>query len=301
MSTETKPQDVKLGAGLHHGVPMAVYHGDCCPGPSVSASVLVEMRDGEGCPAKALARHYLSPWLNSGPRQNDDSEAKSEAKAFGTAAHAYLIEGPQVFAARYAVKPRDLSLATKDGKAWKAAQGPREIIAFERFETIRNMAVGLGLNAATAAAFTGGEPEVTAIVQDRETGLWLKARPDYLRPGLALNYKTAASAAREPFMRQAWSLGYPIGAALALDVLAELGERRHACFIVQEKSAPYLAKAWVLADDYLAGARALYRRALRSFADSLAAGRFEGYGDTVGTLPCPPWAARRLDGLHAAS
>lgn len=63
-SLETTPQETKLGAGLHRGVPMAVYHGDCCPGPSVSASVLVEMRDGEGCPAKALARHYLSPWLN---------------------------------------------------------------------------------------------------------------------------------------------------------------------------------------------------------------------------------------------
>lgn len=102
-------------------------------------------------------------------------------------------------------------------------------------------------------------------------------------------------------MRQAWSPGYPIGAALALDVLAELGERRHACFIVQEKSAPYLAKAWVLADDYLAGARALYRRAPRSFADSLAAGRC-GYGDTA-SAPCParPGLRVQLDGLHAAS
>ena len=287
----------QLGEGLHRGVPMAVYHGDCCPGPSVSASVLVEMREGEGCPAKALARHYLSPWLDAGPRPDDDSEARR----FGTAAHAYLVEGPEVFAARYAVKPQDLSLATKDGKAWKAQQATKEIVAFDRFETIQRMAIGLGTNAATASAFTGGEAEVTAIVQDRETGLWLKARPDYLRQGLALNYKTAASAAREPFMRQAWSLGYAIGAALSLDVLAELGERRHACFIVQEKSAPYLAKAWVLADDYLAGARALYRRALRRFADSLAAGKFDGYGDEVGTLPCPPWATRKLDQLRATS
>jgi hypothetical protein len=287
----------RLGEGLHRGVPMAVYHGNCCPGPSVSASVLVEMRDGEGCPAKALARHYLSPWARAGTRPEDDSEARS----FGRAAHAYLVEGPDLFAQRYAVKPQELSFATKDGKAWKAAHVDREIVPFDRFETIKGMAAGLGTNAATAAAFTGGEAEVTAIVQDRETGLWLKARPDYLRPGLALNYKTAASAAREPFMRQAWSLGYPVGAALAVDVLAALGERCHGCFIVQEKSAPYLAKAWVLADDYLAGARAIYRRALRSFADSLAAGRFDGYGDEVGTLPCPPWAVRKLDSLHAAS
>lgn len=282
---------ITLGEGLHYDVPMEIYRGNCCPGPSVSGSVLEEMRDGEGCPAKALARHYLSPW----PRDDRDTPAK----AFGRAAHAYLMEGEEVFFERYAVEPEGQDGRTKEGKAWLAANVDRARISFKDFETIKGMKIGLDMNAGTAAAFTEGRPEVTAIWKDTETGIWLKSRPDWLRKGLTINYKTAECAAYEPFMRQAWNLGYFVSAGICVDVMRALGEPGHHCFIAQEKTVPYLAKAWVLTDDYLQGARMVYRKALRQFADCISTGRWEGYGDDVGALPYPIWAERKLADIQS--
>jgi len=280
---------ITLGEGLHPDVPMDTYHGNCCPGPSVSGSVLFTLH--ETCPARALAKHYLSPW----PREEDDTEAKD----FGTAAGVYLVEGPEAFAERFVVKPEDMSFSTKEGKAWRAANEGRELVSFAEFEKIKGMAIGLQQNEGTAAAFTEGRPEVTGIYKDPETGIYLKSRPDWLRPGLAINYKTAKSAAKNRFMRQAWDLGYFVSAAVCVDVMKGLGQPVHYCLLPQEKKVPYLSKAYVLTDDYLQGGRMIYRRALQKFADSLAAGKWEGYGDEVGTLPYPPWAERILADINS--
>lgn len=280
---------IALGEGLHRNVPMETYHGNCAPGVSVSGSVLFALH--EGCPAKALAKHYLSPW----PREDDATEAKS----FGTAANTYLIEGEEAFAARYAVKPEDMNFSTNEGKAWKAENAGKEIVTFAEFEKITGMAVGLRMNEGTAGAFTEGEAEVTAIWKDAETGIYLKARPDWLRPRLAINYKTAKSVAREKWMRQAWDLGYCVSAAVTVDVLKALGHPVFYSFVCQEKTVPYLAKARVLSDDHLQGGRMIYRRALRSFADCIAAGKWDGYGDDVETIPYPPWAERILADIQS--
>ena len=280
---------ITLGEGLHPDVPMDAYHGNCCPGPSVSGSVLFTLH--ETCPARALAKHYLSPW----PREEDDTEAKD----FGTAAGVYLVEGPEAFAERFAVKPEDMSFSTKEGKAWRAANEGREIVSFAEFEKIKGMAIGLQQNEGTAAAFTEGRPEVTGIYKDPETGIYLKTRPDWLRPRLAINYKTAKSVAREKWMRQAWDLGYCVSAALCVDVLKALDHPVFYSFVCQEKTVPYLAKARVLSDDHLQGGRMIYRRALRKFADCIDSGKWDGYGDEVETIPYPPWAERILANIES--
>lgn len=279
-----------LGEGLHYDVPMDVYHGNCAPGPSVSGSVLFDLHST--CPARAIARHYLNP-------DDDDEENATEAKSFGSAANALIVEGRDVFDERYAIKPDGMSFATTEGKAWKKDHGGLEIITYAAYQKILGMTEGLRSNEATAAAFTNGKPEVTAIYKDPETGIYLKSRPDYLRRGLALNYKTTKSAAPEPFMRDAWTYGYCVSAAICVDVLKALGEPAPYCLIVQEKTRPFLAKAYVLSDDYMLGGRMIYRRALRRFADCLASGKWEGYGDEIGTLPYPPWAERILADIQS--
>lgn len=281
---------ITLGEGLHYDVPMETYHGNCCPGPSVSGSVLWDLHSS--CPAKAVARHYLKP-------DDDDEEKTTEAKAFGTAANTYIIEGVETFEERYAVKPAGMNFSKKDGIAWRDSHSEFEIITAAAYEKILGMSEGLQKNEATANAFTGGKPEVTAIIKDRETGLYLKARPDYLRPGLALNYKTTKSLGGEDFMRDAWKYGYCVSAAICTDVLKLLGEPAPYCIVAQEKTKPFLAKAYVLSDDYIIGGRMIYRRALRKFADCLSSGKWEGYGDEVGTLAYPPWAERILADIQS--
>lgn len=280
-----------LAEGIHNGVPMETYHGDCCEGVSISGSVLFTLH--ETCPARALASHYLSPW----PREDEGTPAT----VFGEAAHCFLIEGKAVFKERYAIKPEDMTFASKEGNAWRAAaEADGKLILGQRdFEHVVAMQVGLAANPASMNAFTEGHPEATGILKDPETGLWLKVRPDYLRPHLAINYKTALNGAPEPWKRQAWNLGYHVGAALSVDVLKALGHPAHYCFIIQEKEPPYLSAVRVLADDFLEGGRMIYRRALRKFADCLAADKWPGYSDEVETVPLPRWADQTLANMES--
>ena len=286
---------ITLGEGLHENVSFEIYLGNCCPGPSVSGSTLFRLHNE--CPAKALASHYLSPW----PREDDETEAKE----FGTAAHCYIVEGEEAFRERYVVKPEGFDGRTKEGKAWMAANVDREVISFAEVERLKGMVAGLALNPGTARAFVDGRAEVTGIHQDPETGLWLKIRPDFLRTGLAINYKTTRSGSREKWMRQAWDLGYCVSAALTVDVLKALGHDAAYCFVTQEKTIPYLATARVLSDDHLQAGRMIYRRALQRFADCVAkygetkdVAAWPGYADGVETIPYPPWAERILADIN---
>ena len=120
---------ITLGEGLHYDVPMDVYHGNCAAGPSVSGSVLFDLHST--CPAKAIARHYLSPW----PREDSDTKAT----AFGSAAHAMILEGPEVFAERYIVKPDGFDGRTKEGKAWMADNANRQAVSAKDFAMIQAM------------------------------------------------------------------------------------------------------------------------------------------------------------------
>lgn len=281
--------ETRLGEGVHHGVPMDFYHGDCCPGASVSGSVLWALH--EGCPAKALASHYLSPW----PREDDSTPAK----AFGIAAHTLILEGPAVFAERYVVKPDDFNGRSREGKEWMAENAAKEAITADQFKTLAAMRRAVEEHPTARNAFLSGAPEVSLITKDEETGIWLKARPDYLRDHLAVNYKTDRNAAPGMFQRTAWNLGYHISAALTVDVLTKLDRPAHYAFIVQEKEPPYLIAVRVLSDDFLEGGRMIYRRALRTFADCLASGKWEGYGDAPQTTALPAWADKFLANMES--
>lgn len=272
--------------GVYPGISMLAYHGDLCSGPSVSASTLALMDEQESCPAKAWARYHGNP-------DQDEDDGDTPAKAFGTATHLMILEGEERFFSEYVMKPRDMNFSTKDGIAWKAANPGRKIITEADLDTIRAMHKALLANPDTNRCFTGGQPEVTAVIKDKETGLWLKTRPDYLRPSLALNYKTARNSARWLWPSEAWRRGHHVSAAVCVDVLATLGRTVNYCFVVQEKTPPYLASLRVLDDVFLSAGRMVYRNALRRFAECLARNDWPGYPG-VETVKLPAFADRQL-------
>jgi len=276
--------------GVYDAIPFAIYHGDLCDGPSVSASTLVALENR--CPAYAWARHYLHP----APVEQEDTDAT----AFGTAAHAYIVEGPAAFGARYLLKPRGMNFATKAGKEWREAHADKgTIITAEDFEAIRAMARAVADHPAARHAFAGGKPEQTLAFRDTETCLWLKARPDYLKQNLALNYKTTINGKREAWERQAWGLGYHMGAALCVDVMRGCGiDGPLYGFVVQEKEAPYTPVVRVLDDAVIEWGRLQYRAALRTFAACLASGKWPGYSAEVERVGLPAWAEVGLQKRH---
>jgi hypothetical protein len=241
------------------------------------------------CPAYAFAR-----WSGNPAAIQSTSSA---AMDFGTAAHTLLLEGEAVFMARYAIRPDGHDGRTREGKAWNAANFGKEHINAEDLTAIRAMARTINAHPTARLALRGGHPEVTAIHRDSETGLWLKVRPDYLTPALAVNLKTCRDNGKDAFTRQSWSLGYHIGAAMSMDVLRALGRDVPYAFLTVETEPPYIPAVRVLSDELIQAGRLIYRRALRRWADCLSSGRWPGYADDVETLHPTGWMSKEIEFL----
>lgn len=281
----------KLAPGFHADVPMELYHSDCCAGPSVSGSDLLRIE--QRCPAVAFAQWGCNP--------DRIEESDTAATLVGRAFHTLILEGQPAFDRQFAVKPEGMSLATADGKAWKRDQVGKAILSHDDGMRIFAMSRAVSRDSLTSKAFDNGAPEVTAIVKDPATGIFLKSRPDWLRSDthLCINLKTSISAKPADWERQAFSLGYHIGAALAIDVVGEL--RRHPAahvFVIVEKEPPYCAVTCLLKPDVIEWGRLQYRKALDTFARCIESGHWPGYADQVIEVGLPRWAEYALEERH---
>jgi hypothetical protein len=278
--------------GIYAGIDAADYHADrdMAPAPSLSSSGARKLLTA--CPAVY--------WY-----EREHPPEPSEALDVGTAAHEWLLEG-ETWPQRFTVLPADHSGATKEGKARVAAireAGKRPLRA-EDFATIRAMKAALEAHPFAGAAFKNGRAEQSVYWQDSETGIWCRARPDWLPSAgsILVDYKTCRSAAPEDLRRAIADYGYHQQAAWYCDGVRAVGaiERPGFAFVFQEKAPPYCVVVVALSETALQWGGLLNMRARRVFADCLAAGRWPGYADDVVTLELPAWAEKRLQDQHAA-
>ena len=122
---------------------------------------------------KSIA-HYQN-YLTSPPKE-------TEEMLIGTLLHASILEPDTLDSlfAGIAVKPEGMSLATKEGKEWKAVNEGKKIISAESKTAIDEMHHNIVSHPLYKDILTGGNPETSIFVKDYSTGIHLKARPDYL-------------------------------------------------------------------------------------------------------------------------
>ena len=278
-------------AGLYE-LPMSVYHGDCCDGFSVSGSGLIKIE--QECPAKFWHQSYLNP---AREEQND-----TPAMAFGRAVHMLLLEGPECFKAHYVIRPEGLNFSTKEGKAWRDAQ-TAEILTADDAIKIAQMVAAITEHPQARRAFMDGLSERSLIWRDPLTGIWLKARPDWLPNSLPFvpNYKTAASARPDDWVKTAADLGYHQSAALTVDAMKSVLDREVVpYFVVQEKEPPYVVTVCMLQDTDIQWGRLLNRRALDTLARCLETGVWPGYASEAVECRLPGWTQTQLQREHEA-
>jgi hypothetical protein len=279
-----------INDGIHNDVSFEAYlSAEAFAAPAVSGSDLVSYETE--CPAHAHAF-----WRGNPARIHRDPSASME---LGTAAHAYILEGAEAFHQRFSVKPDGLSFATREGKAWREAQGDRQIVSFSDHMRIVGMREGLMRNAdARRLLEAGGRAEVTMVAKDEETGLTLLCRPDlYIaRAGLAVNLKTTASPAPNSWRKTAANLRYDLGDAMFRLVASTLGIQRptHA-FMVVGNDEPHLGYVAALSADAASAADQQLRQILRRFAKSVADDSWPGYTTGVVEIGLPQWAANEIN------
>lgn len=279
-----------IADGLHPSIAFGDYLGHGTFGPrAVSSSDLVAFETE--CPAHAFAF-----WRGNPERERSDA---SPAMSFGSAAHAYILEGADAFHDRYIVKPDGLSFATREGKAWKETVGDREIVSFDDHMRIVAMFEALQRNPLAAKLLRAkGVAEATLVATDPETGLRLLTRPDWLieSAAISVNLKTTESPNPEAWRRTCANLRYDLSDALFRRVATLLGWNRpsHA-FLVIGARAPHVNYVAALSPEAVQAADKQLTQILRRFATCIDTGVWPGYADAVVEIGLPTWAAQRIE------
>lgn len=294
-------QTAKISAPGVYDLTMDEYHGDCCVGPSVSSSGLRKIHFE--CP--------LEFWSFAPMNPDRYAQPDKAAFTFGAAAHCLLVGGEE-FDKHYVVRPREI-----DGKAWQSNRAAcREWTACQ---------IDLGLRVLTEADLTAitlmarvlekhpmtatllsGQIEQSILWKDRETGIWVKTRPDVIPEfdSVVVDFKTTASIV-QPYkiQREISQRGYFMQMALMEDGMREvLGkEGLNMVLLFQQKSAPFHVAPFEISPEYLEIGRAFNRKALRVMADCLEKDHWPGYVEGIPVAHPPEWLVKEAETTTAGS
>jgi hypothetical protein len=266
--------------GLYSGIPMSAYHsGKLCIGPSISSSGLRTIF-GES-EAHFFDGYALNP--NCAPR------VESEAFTLGRATH-HLLLGENFFARDFVVRPEK----APDGRAWNGnnltcqkwideqKSAGRTVLSGIMVEKIKGMAVSLGKEPLVRAGALNGLIETTMAWPDKETGVWLLARPDVIPTdsGDYCDLKTTASVQYRDLVRSLGEYGYHQQGALVRDGHRILFGQDISSFsnYFIESTRPYCARLMQLKIEDLDLGAQQNRNALRRFVAAMNSGEWPGPG-----------------------
>lgn len=262
----------------------ADYHAD----EAVGNSMLSSMKDS---PAHCYAWH-MAP--------GRPERVETAAMRLGTLTHTAILE-PDEFRKRYVVKPDDISLATKEGKAWKSAMVGVEIIDSAEAEMVKHQRAALLANDELARLFSEGRPEMSAFWNDSATGLRCKCRPDWLHftgPNRVrvVDLKTTNDITLEAVSKSVTNFGYH-------RQQAHYTRGLEACGLVVEdfvfafvtKAYPFFALPYSIEDESLAQGYEEVDELLALFSNCKRTNTWPLSGAGVQTVGLSRWAKRETE------
>jgi PDDEXK-like domain of unknown function (DUF3799) len=276
------------GPGVYE-MDIDTYHSQkACDGPSVSSTGLKAVL--HGCPAKFWATSDMNPKRTVIP--------KTKALNFGSAAHCLVLGEPE-FNKKFVISPFE-KFTTKESQVWRDGQ-TKQIVKVDDMVIIHEMTAAQKASQDVARAFSGGAPERSLIWKDEETGMWLKARPDWLpdKPDkrLTTEYKTAESINPVRLNRAVFDYHYEMQAAMVLDgIQATMGVVPVGiAHIVQEKDPPYLVGAFLFTPEQIDFGRMQNRKAIRILAECLNTGKWPSYTTGPTYFETPYWVSKAME------
>jgi len=259
------------------------YHADCCPEPSLSASIAKKLV-GQ---SPAHARH-AHPRLNPG-------FASEEKEIFdrGTVAHALLLQGIEA-----AVVLDFDDWRTKDAKANRdAVRADGKIPILRKYwdaiiEMVDRCREQLAQHKEASDAFTEGKPEQTLIWRE-DNGVWCRAKLDWLNDDRRkiFDYKsTGRNAGPDDIQRIVFSDGWDVQESFYRRGVRRLtGIDPAFQFVVQESTEPYAASVIGFGPDIQWLGDEKVDLAIKQWGRCLKAGVWPGYPDRVCYPMLPKW------------
>jgi hypothetical protein len=239
-------------------MPLKRYHEQCCIGPSVSSSGLRKIFNPDSSPA-----HF---WLESSLNPNRIEPDETRAMVLGRAAHHKLLGEPE-FEKHFVVRPETYTdKKTGDEKPWNGnatvcktwlkaqAEKGLTVVTASEMEMIEGMKASIEADP-IAPSLLRGRIELSFIWQDKETGIWIKVRPDSipLFDATSADLKCVSSVSDRFIHKAINERGYVQQAALTGDAFkALLGiELETYSFLFVEQDKPHCFRMEsVAAEDY---------------------------------------------------
>ena len=295
--------------GAYFDIDMSDYHRNphLLPGPSLSSSG-----------AKAiLEKSPFHFWADSPLNPNRSPENDKPHFAVGKAAHDLILLGgdwedeyytlPEGFAFN---KTRMFAEEIEAAKFARDEMG-KTLIKHEDMELVKRIADRISGSEDALNALRNGKPEVTLAWQDEETGVWLRARPDFLPNSVILgqdvravpDLKFMAGSHCSPagFSKAIANFGYHQSAAFYdAGIEAIYGESpNYWLFIVVEKDEPHSVSIYQLPKPDLERGKAQNRVAIRTFAECLNRGvearHWPAFTAEPEVIGLPGWARHAID------
>lgn len=266
--------------GLHEGIDNATYHRGLRANPKpLSASM-----------AKCLVTKSPAEF-----KWEQDHRIEKNAFDEGQAVHELVLEG------------EFKTIDVYDFDSWRtkeSQQAKAESYANQRHPMLRKdvapleaMALAVHSSPLASSIFTNGRAELSALVQDPGTGIWLQARFDWLTlpdigaPRIGELKTTAKGANPRSFNREIAEYRYHLAGAFYGRVLKLLGyDDPTFTFVAVGKSAPHLVSVHQLSvSDRIVGEH-LVDKAIRTYAECLATDKWPGYDEEIHITDLPAWA-----------
>lgn len=252
-----------------HKIPNEEYHADLS---AVSHS--------------ALSRFEIAPRVYEWEYLQGIKKPETQAKRFGKLFHEALLE-PEIFATKYytdsiayALCPNRTRKAYKDKmKEIDSENDGKELIKCDDWEDIGGM-IDSVKTALVKGALKLGLPELTLCWQDKQTGLKLKCRPDFLRDdGVIIDVKTTDCAEESAFMRSNEKYKYFRQAAYYLRGATEIKgiPYKRAVLIVVEKSPPWLHNTFEIPEAQIWEGERQIKKLLQQFKECKERNEWPGY------------------------
>ena len=271
MTTITEP-------GLHYDITNAAYHRGLLSDP------------------KPLSSSMAKTLVTKSPAEFKwESEHRVEKDVFdvGTAVHELVLEGQ--FKSVVVLDFDDYKTkAAQTAKKETYAAGLTPMLERDLVD-VRAMAAAVKSSKLASSVFTNGKPEVSALVQDAESGIWLQARFDWLtlgkRPRIADLKTTAKGANPRSFNREIAERHYHLSMAFYRRVLMLLGyDDPQLMFVVVGKTAPHLTSVFdISVSDRIVG-DLLVSKAISTYAACLATDSWPGYDSEIHATSLPTWS-----------
>ena len=287
--------------GWYSGIPIEKYHSaGMCDGMSVSSS------DLRTCWSKSPA-HMFVRWAENPKREE---RKVTDAMLTGACAH-HLLLGEDNFRLKFVPFPttyRDKKTAEEKPwhggadycKQWAATQAKagKVPVKVDTLHQIIAMARSLKLEPLVDAGLLQGFVECSGFVKDRETGLWIKVRPDVVPLGAEyVDLKTASEVTAVAIQSSIRSFGYHQQGALIWEACDQLGlPFQSFTLLFIETANPFCARTVPMEFRDLALGRQQNRAMMQTIAGCIETGRWPGPGDgDIRPLPLSSAEVERIE------